>query len=153
MNISIKSVRSLAKAYLACLAIFTVLLVAVWCVPKSLIKPQVIESCGVLAEEGDYPQTRVTASMRSDTIDSFTTALSLNIAVHGTGNPLKDAFAGAYYKNGEIFIYDNIFYFLLNSHSARNLNAVKHRSRYICSSGTHGCYVSEFVTRNSLRII
>lgn len=103
MNISIKSVRSLAKAYLACLVIFTVLLVAVWCVPKSLIKPQVIESCGVLAEEGDYPQTRVTASMRSDTIDSFTTALSLNIAVHGTGNPLKDAFAGSYYKNGEVF--------------------------------------------------
>lgn len=103
MNISAKTATSLAKAYLVCLASFTVLLLAVWCVPKSLIKPQVIESCGVLSEEGDYPQTRVTASMRSDTIDSFTTALSLNIAVHGTGNPIKDAFAGAYYKNGEVF--------------------------------------------------
>ena len=103
MNISAKTATSLAKAYLVCLLSFTVLLLAVWCVPKSLIKPQVIESCGVLSEEGDYPQTRVTASMRSDTIDSFTTALSLNIAVHSTGNPLRDAFAGAYYKNGEIF--------------------------------------------------
>lgn len=102
-----KAVAAYAKAYAACVVAFCALLVVVSCVPRSWIRANVEESTLALTNEGDYPIAWPTATMNPHDLDSFTTALSLNIAMHVTGRPPFGAFAGTYYI-GQATMVDNL---------------------------------------------
>ena len=80
-----------AKAYVVCVGVFSLLMVLVSLVPKNAIRQQVEESIPMLIEEGDRPAAWPTMHETPDALDSFTTSLSLNIAMHVTGNPIMGA--------------------------------------------------------------
>lgn len=92
-----KSLLRYVKAYAICVAAFCALLVVVSCVPTSWIRGNVEESLETLELEGDYPEAWPTATMEPHVLDSFSTALSLNVAMHVTGRPPFGAFSGSYY--------------------------------------------------------
>ena len=86
-----------AKAYGVCVGVFSLLLVVVSFVPRAAIQRQLEESVEILATEGDRPVAWPAADLEVDYLDSFTTALSLNIASHAVGRPIVGAFAGSYF--------------------------------------------------------
>ena len=87
-----------AKAYVICAGVFSLLMVLVSIVPKDVIRRQVEESAAILLEEGDYPAAWPTMHESPEPLDSFTTSLSLNIAMHVTGNPLSGAILCPFYR-------------------------------------------------------
>lgn len=97
----LRSLGKYAKAYVLCVGIFSLLMVLVSLVPKNAIRPQVEESIPVLTEEGDRPAAWPTMHETPDALDSFTTSLSLNIAMHVAGNPLRGAVMCPYYRMPE----------------------------------------------------
>ena len=92
-----QALKRYAKVYAVCVGLFTLLLVIVSFVPRAAIQRQLEESAGILATEGDRPVAWPAADLEVDYLDSFTTALSLNIASHAVGHPFVGAFAGSYF--------------------------------------------------------
>lgn len=87
-----------AKVYAICACVFCLLMLLVSLVPKAAIQRQVGESATVLTNEGDRPLAWPTMHESPEALDSFTTSLSLNIAMHTVGNPVIGAVACPYYR-------------------------------------------------------
>lgn len=97
----LRSLGRYAKAYVLCVGVFSLLMALVSLVPKNAIRQQVEESVPILAEEGDRPVAWPTMHETPDALDSFTTSLSLNIAMHVAGSPFRGAVLCPYYRMPE----------------------------------------------------
>ena len=87
-----RAVMRIIAAFIACLAIFAVLKLAVGFIPVAWLQPSLESSVATLVSEGES-SGRLIADEPTTQMDNYTTALVLNMCASDHGNLLESAFA------------------------------------------------------------
>ena len=89
--------KKLALAYVACLVVFSLLLVGAFAIPTSQMRDNAERSLATLQDEG--MSKRFVGITPAWQVDNYTTAIMINIATHGDGMGAYGAFSAFYYDD------------------------------------------------------
>lgn len=89
---------SMPALTLLLVALFWLMLIAVYCIPTDFMKDNLIESEQILKTENLYPASYTTGK----SYDNFTVAIMLDEAALGNENPIKDSVEARYYYDDDV---------------------------------------------------
>lgn len=89
----LRSIRSYVIAFVMCVVVFSLLIIASELVPRSAMRENVYESNKTLQAEGKYP-CMLGGNDQHWKLDNFTNGIMVNIAYSDSGSLLESAFAG-----------------------------------------------------------